>query len=231
MRYTPPAWFWSGQPVGETSPVIYSSAKGALVAATDANYLAFVAARGGVAPAWPVDETGAATFAALDAVLIAAGLPATGLAAPTLPQMRAAVIAAAGAACAAIVTQITPDANHTTAYANAASILNSNAGDAPTADPLKTAFANLAAAFGASSASVFAARVLGVQKASLDLLAAQTALTASANAATAAQGASGSLASALAAFETALGAVAAELNAAGATISTPAAITIAGVNA
>ncbi len=149
----------------------------------------------------------------------------------TLAQLEAQVTGACAAACQNVVAQITPDANHSAAFQNAASILNGNAGVAPSGDPLKTAFANLAAAFGASSASAFATLILAVQKASLDLLTAQTALTAAAKAATAAQGASGSLQAPLSAFETSLAAVVSELVAAGATITAPPAISIVGVNA
>jgi len=72
ISYNPKAWYWSG-PLG-----VFSSAKNALVSDGDAAYAAWVAA-GGVATVWPRDEAGAQTTAALDEVLLAAGLPASGL--------------------------------------------------------------------------------------------------------------------------------------------------------
>ena len=85
IRYNSAAWYWIGQPVGQSSPIIYSSAGAAVVPSTDATYEAWVAA-GGVATPWPRDSTGAITTAALDAVLTAAGLPITGLTALTQAQ-------------------------------------------------------------------------------------------------------------------------------------------------
>jgi len=90
MFYNPANWYWSGQPAGQTATVIYSSARGALVAATDAAYVAWLAAGNAPTP-WPRDATGAVTSAALDAVLEAAGLPATGLTPPTVAQLLAYV--------------------------------------------------------------------------------------------------------------------------------------------
>lgn len=86
MIYNPANWYWSG------TPGIYGSARGGLVTAptTDAAYLAWRAG-GSIAPTtWPQDESGAVTVAALDAVLIAAGLPPTGLASTTKAQLQAA---------------------------------------------------------------------------------------------------------------------------------------------
>jgi hypothetical protein len=89
ITYKPAAWFWAGQPVGQSSPVIYSSAAGALVASDNSTYVAWVAA-GNVATQWPQDPSGAVTTASLDAVLTAAGLPPTGLTPPTQAQLMAA---------------------------------------------------------------------------------------------------------------------------------------------
>lgn len=81
MVYDARAWYWRGQPLGQSETVIYSSAKGGLVPETDADYCAFIAVGGSPTP-WPKDVSGVATPAALDDVLIAAGLPGAGLAAP-----------------------------------------------------------------------------------------------------------------------------------------------------
>jgi hypothetical protein len=80
--YNPANWFWVGQPVGQSSPIIYSSAAGAIVSSTNGN----------PATSWPKDETGAITTATLDAVLIAAGLPPTGLTPATKAQLQAAML-------------------------------------------------------------------------------------------------------------------------------------------
>jgi len=78
--YTPLAWYWKG-PIG-----IFSSADMRLVPETDANYQAFLSARGGVSP-WPTDSNGEQTIAALDGVLAQYGL-STGLAIATLSQLQ-----------------------------------------------------------------------------------------------------------------------------------------------
>lgn len=88
MFYNPSNWYWSGQPVGQPATVTYSSSRNALVAATDAAYVAWLA-QGNTATPWPKDETGVATYAELDAVLTAANLPITGLAALTVDQLQA----------------------------------------------------------------------------------------------------------------------------------------------
>lgn len=72
---------------GYSSPIIYSSASKAIVPPTDPGYVAFTAT--GITPQfWPRDATGAVTTAALDAVLVAAGMPPTGLTAPTNAQLN-----------------------------------------------------------------------------------------------------------------------------------------------
>lgn len=88
MQYNATIWYWAGQPEGQTAPIIYSSAKAAVVAETDADYIAWIASGGGATP-WPRDETGAITVAALDEVLTAAGLPATRLAVLTKDGLNA----------------------------------------------------------------------------------------------------------------------------------------------
>ena len=125
--------------------------------------------------------------------------PATVLT-PALSDLAAALARSGSAACAALIAQIMPDAAHQTAFQNAASIINGNSGEAPTAEPLKTKFANLAAAYGIE-APAFAVLVSTVQGAALDVGAALAVLNSACAAATdAAQ-----LNTALAAFETAIG--------------------------
>ncbi|MGO9430400.1 hypothetical protein [Rhodoblastus sp.] len=76
--------YWSG------APGIYGSARGALVSApaSDVAYQAWLTSHFQPTP-WPKDATGAVTTAALDAVLIAAGLAPTGLTAPTAAALKA----------------------------------------------------------------------------------------------------------------------------------------------
>ena len=224
-QYNARAWYWIGQPAGQSASVIFSSASQSLVPATDPAYVAWLAA-GYLPTPWPKDETGAVTTLALDEVLAPYGL-STGLTAPTQAQLVAALIAAASAASASIVSQVFPDAAHQAAFQNAASIVNGNGGQAPTTGPLAAAFGALATAYGATPAN-FVAFVLAAQAASLTLGAASATLTSAASAATT----SAQLATALTAFETAIGTVVAELNAALPTpITAPAAISIKGVNA
>jgi hypothetical protein len=86
MSYDPANWYWSGQPTGQSSTIIYSSSSGSVVAANDTAYVAWQAVLSfphNAPSPWPNDATGEITFAALDAVLERAGLPPTGLAAPT----------------------------------------------------------------------------------------------------------------------------------------------------
>jgi hypothetical protein len=91
MAYMASDWYWIGQPIGQTSTIIYSSAVNALVAATDANYIAWQALLPtNKATPWPQDENNEVTIAALDAVLSAAGLPLSGLATPSQAQLQAA---------------------------------------------------------------------------------------------------------------------------------------------
>jgi hypothetical protein len=186
--------------------------------------------------AWTIepDYVGEAWFDASGApvVVTALGDPAALGLRPTPPptqgELAASLAAAASAACTEIVSKIYPDAAHQAAFQNAASIVNGNAGAAPTVEPLATKFASLAAIYGLS-ASGFAALVIAMQAASFDLSAALAVLNGgAADATTPVQ-----LAAALTAFETALAAAVAEINAAGLPVTTaaPPAIRIAGINA
>jgi hypothetical protein len=93
-------WYWAGT-LG-----IYSSADGALITEPNTTYDAWKV--GNAATAWPHDATGAVTTAALDVVLIAAGLPATGLTAPTQAQLLAAANAKAASLMAVPRTYALP---------------------------------------------------------------------------------------------------------------------------
>jgi hypothetical protein len=72
-------WYWSG------APGIYGSARGALVAnpETDTAYQDWADGRNPTV--WPQDDGGEQTVAALDEVLVNAGLPRTGLGPPPVP--------------------------------------------------------------------------------------------------------------------------------------------------
>jgi len=80
MLYNVANWYWLNKVTGE----IYSSAQRKIVPANDPTYLGWLCSptnpAGNSPTDWPKDETGAITYAALDAVLESAGLPATGLA-------------------------------------------------------------------------------------------------------------------------------------------------------
>lgn len=80
MTYDPKTNYWSG------TPGIWGPNK--LVTEPNDPYDEWKVIPGNVATPWPVDTTGAETTAALDAVLIAAGLPPTGLTAPTALQLN-----------------------------------------------------------------------------------------------------------------------------------------------
>lgn len=80
--FTPANWYWLDTTLG-----IYSSANNGLVAANDPTYTAWLV--GGAATAWPKDASGAATAAALDAVLASFKLPPTGLAVATQAELNA----------------------------------------------------------------------------------------------------------------------------------------------
>lgn len=87
IAYNPSNWYWLGQPIGQSSPIVYSSSVGALISTSNAGYVAWLALGNGATP-WPKDETGAITTAALDDVLTSVGLPPTGLTAPTKTQLQ-----------------------------------------------------------------------------------------------------------------------------------------------
>lgn len=151
--------------------------------------------------------------------------------APALTQAQVAeiVLACAGAATNAVIAQVVPDQTHLTAYLNAASCVGPSA-TVPTVEPLKSAFGALASANGfGSSPAAFASLVVQVSALSLSLSALLTSLTAS----TAAAKTAADLAGAVQTFESGLSSLVAALNAAGltVTISAPAAIKVAGLNA
>ena len=78
--------YWQGTPQGYLSPIIYSAPAHGVVTEADAHFAAWVAT-GNLPIAWPWDETGTVTVAALDAVLANCGLPASGLAPATPAQL------------------------------------------------------------------------------------------------------------------------------------------------
>lgn len=67
-RYDPADWYWLAD-----DGRLFASARVALVAATDAVYVAW-GASGGVATVWPRDDAGNQTIAALQDVLAPRGL-------------------------------------------------------------------------------------------------------------------------------------------------------------
>ena len=83
MFYSPNNWYWIGNPNESATTIIYSSLKKAIVESDDTDYTLW---RGPIerpinSPTpWPKDENGVVTYAALDEVLVAIGLPPTGLA-------------------------------------------------------------------------------------------------------------------------------------------------------
>lgn len=95
--------YWIGQPDGQSSSILFGSARNGVVAtpSTDTAYRAWLA-QGYAAWPWPNDESGARTTAALDAILESYGLPPTGLTAPT----QARLIDYAGARADALVTAL-----------------------------------------------------------------------------------------------------------------------------
>lgn len=221
MIYAASNWYWAGT-LG-----LYSSAAAALVAPTAPAYLAWIAS-GGVATPWPVDATGAQTAAALDAVLTAARLPASGLVPPTQAQLAAAVTAAAAAAANAVLAQIYTDPVHQAAGQNAAMIA-AIAGGAPVSGSLfYAAFNGYATLFSVTPAAL-ATLAITLTNESMALSVALSTVEAAASAATT----TAQLSAALTAFETAISAVVAAVNAASppVTLTAPAAISIIGVNA
>ena len=222
----PANWYWSGQPSGQTSTVVYSSAKGALVPATDATYVAWLAG-GNVATPWPKDANGAVTPAALDAVLQAAGLPATGLVAPAQAQLQASLNAALEATADAVTVALTPTKTHQVGFGNIAAIVTANGNASPSTGADATAIATIATSFGTNAAGI-STQAQALKTASLSLLAALvTAQTATLQATTATQ-----LAAALTAFETSLASILTAINAVIAVpVAAPAAISIKGINA
>jgi hypothetical protein len=216
MIYNPSDWYWQVTGVG-----IYGSARQGLVTnpTTDAAYLAFTALNG----PGPI----MATTAALDAVLIAAGLPPSGLTTPAFISLQAALTTATSAACAAITSQVYTDPAHQAAGQNAAMIVTMSGGAPTSASPFFAAFNTYAAAFGLAPAA-FATLITTLTNQSLALSSALNAL----QAATAAATTAAQLATALATFETAIASVVTTINAAGMPfpLTAPAAIVIPGIN-
>src|SRR5271166_2829839 len=126
--YNAANWYWLGQPTGYSSPILYSSAANALVSLTDTTYLAWVA-NGNVASKWPVDGSGTATTAALDAMLMSASppLPPSGI---HFGSLASTLIAAASAAAQSLIGQAYTDPVHSAAGALASTIV-AVAGGAP----------------------------------------------------------------------------------------------------
>jgi hypothetical protein len=229
VQYSPADWFWIGQPVGQSSVIIYSSAAGAVVPPTNAAYEAFLAG-GNAATPWPRDATGAVTTAALDAVLTAAfpPQPPTGLTTPTQASLQASLVAAATAAAASVTAQVYTDPSHQAAGQNAGLIVVM-AGGAPTSSsPFFSAFNSYAAAWGLTPAA-FATLIETLVNESMALSSALNTLEAATSSATTAA----QLATALSAFETAVNAVVTAINAAGTPfpMTPPPAISIPGINA
>lgn len=153
-------------------------------------------------------------------------LVAPAAAAPSLPQLQAALVAATTGTCAALVAQILPDPVRQSAYQLAAAMCGPSA-TPPAVDPTKTTFEGLAAQYGLSPQQL-ATLVVAIAAAAMQLRTIQQAAATAASAATTAA----QLATALVSFETSLGALISTLNAALVSpISTPPAISIAGVNA
>jgi hypothetical protein len=230
MTYNINNWYWVGKPIGQPSQVIYSSLAGALVPDTNAAYISWLNSgdHDNIPTPWPKDSTGTVTTSVLDKVLTDASLPPTGLSSVSFLQLQTSLITEANAVCSNIVAQVTPDPTHQTAYLNAAAIVNSSGGTAPTVEPLATKFAALATQNGFSSPEAFAAVVLAVQSASLDLSVALISLETSADTSTT----TSALDIALTAFEGAIAAVIAEVNAVlDSPLVTPPAISIVGINA
>lgn len=88
MTFNPKNSYWLGSPDGRSSPIIYSSLGARVVPSDDPGYVRFLSVNGAAIP-WPCDESGVATAAALDTVLTSFGLPPTGLALPSKPELLA----------------------------------------------------------------------------------------------------------------------------------------------
>jgi hypothetical protein len=217
INYNPTNWYWQVTGVG-----IYGSARGGLVSSptTDAAYLAFQAISGPGAIS--------ASTAALDAVLIAAGQPPSGLTTPTQAAATASLLTAASAAAAAVTAQIYTDPAHQAAGQNAGVIVAQAGGAPASASPFFASFNTYAAAWGLTPAA-FATLIEVLMNQSMALSSALNALQAASTAATSLP----QLATALSTFETAIGAVVVAINAAGTPfpMTAPPAISIKGINA
>jgi hypothetical protein len=225
MGISPTDWYWSG------TPGVYGSARGALVSSPTADtayqeWLTIVDGKPTRNPTvWPSDTTGAQTTAALDAVLIAVGLPPTGL---TMANLQSTLVAAASATAAAVTAKIYTDPSHQAAGQNAGMIVAATGGAPTSSSPFFAAFNNYAAAWGLAP-TAFASLIEVLMNQSMALSSALNALEAASTAATTAA----QLATALSTFETAIGAVVTAINAAGTPfpMTAPPAITIKDVNA
>jgi hypothetical protein len=87
MIYSASNWYWTPPP-GQNAGFVYSSAVGALVATTNATYVAWLA-EGNSPQLCPLNTSGVRDWADLDDVLTAAGLPPTGLTPPTSAMLNA----------------------------------------------------------------------------------------------------------------------------------------------
>jgi hypothetical protein len=147
---------------------------------------------------------------------------------PAQNELISSLILAASQTCEKIISYIYPDITHQAAFQNAASIINSNNGIAPSIDPLASKFNALAAVYGMSP-SIFASVVVAMQSASFDLSIALSILsTTSTNALTSAD-----LVTALTIFESSITNVVNEINSSSlpSKISLPSPIMIVGINA
>lgn len=217
MAYNPVNWYWSG------SPGVYGSARAALVSdpSTDTDYLTAIFL-GNWGP-WPRDQDGNQTADALDAVLMSAGLPPTGLGSVT--ALATQLCDAASAVSDNIISQIVPAGTDAAMLYNAAMWVSGAGGIAPTVGAYATEFGLLATSYG-KSADDFATAIVAGQVQSSVLGRAKRVLFASATAATTA----GQLTTALGTFETARGNVVTALNSAlPTTITNPPAISIPGL--
>lgn len=235
MQYNAAAaadWYWLGQPIGQSTPVLYSSARGTLVELSDAGFLAWADGMGMnpayAATPWPQNESRVATTEDLDDVLVGVGLPATGLTALTQEQMQSALMSATSAASSAIANQIYNDPAHAAAGQNAGMIVAISGGPPASSSPFFAAFNSNAQSWGMTPAN-FATLITTLMSQSMVLSAAQNACTVATMAATT----SDQLATALSAFEAAIGGVVSSINAASPPVAIvpPPAITIKGVNA
>lgn len=195
---------------------------------TSVNSLVVRGYDGAIVPWDPIDNRPADMAGLSGRMWIADGSPGALSPAPTQSELAASLSGAASAAADFLLTQVAPDRPHLVAYQNAAAVAAANGGSAPTVDPLKSAFASQAAAFGYTPAD-FATLTMAISAASMSLSAALATLQGSAQSASTAA----DLATALTAFEQAIDALVAGLNSSGlkVTVVAPSPISISGINA